>query len=245
MGLSVYLEERDLFDVKTRGSFKNAVESGLSFNSNIPQGYGVGSSGAVCAAVYEQFLAATEDLNDVKISRESMAAMEGYFHGQSSGMDPLVSLKGAPILRESGNYHLLPPLKWPDGIVPFLLDSGTARRTGDLVQAYHVLTRNKDFRLSCLQPLVQSVDHAISFFIDAHISAFREHLQLISQLQLQYFTQMIPPAVLEIWRQTATSEQICIKLCGAGGGGFFLGFAKTEQDFIEFDNGCSLEVYRL
>jgi mevalonate kinase len=243
--LYAYLEERDLFEDAARKLFKEAVERGLSFDSQIPRGYGVGSSGAVCAAVYAEYLATEAEHEDVVESREAMAAMEGYFHGQSSGMDPLVSLKGVPVLREAGNYHLLPPVKWPDGLIPFLIDSGVARRTGDLVQAYHVLTRNEDFRRSCLQPLVQSVDHAISFFIDAHVPAFWEHLQLISQLQLQYFTQMIPQAVLAIWRQTASSDKICLKLCGAGGGGFFLGLAKTEQDFIEFRNGCALEVYRL
>ena len=41
-----------VLDVKR---FKNELSKGLFFKSNIPTGYGVGSSGALCAAVYDTF----------------------------------------------------------------------------------------------------------------------------------------------------------------------------------------------
>ena len=35
-------------------AFKKDIEKGLFFDSNIPQGYGVGSSGALVAAIFEK-----------------------------------------------------------------------------------------------------------------------------------------------------------------------------------------------
>jgi len=36
-------------------SFKNDIDSGMYFDSSIPQGYGVGSSGALVASIYDQY----------------------------------------------------------------------------------------------------------------------------------------------------------------------------------------------
>ena len=48
-----FLEENfaDTFDTK---SFSEDVANGMYFDSNIPQGYGVGSSGALVAAIYDK-----------------------------------------------------------------------------------------------------------------------------------------------------------------------------------------------
>ena len=40
------------FDLET---LKNDVETGMYFDSSIPQGYGVGSSGALVAAIYDKY----------------------------------------------------------------------------------------------------------------------------------------------------------------------------------------------
>ena len=40
------------FDLAT---LKNDVETGMYFDSSIPQGYGVGSSGALVAAIYDKY----------------------------------------------------------------------------------------------------------------------------------------------------------------------------------------------
>ena len=40
------------FDLKT---FEADLESGMYFDSSIPQGYGVGSSGALVASIYDKY----------------------------------------------------------------------------------------------------------------------------------------------------------------------------------------------
>jgi mevalonate kinase len=222
-----------------------AVQDGLTFDSNIPQGYGVGSSGALCAAVYEQYLASAESIGDVVRARAEVAQMEGYFHGRSSGMDPLVSLSGVPVLKEMGSYQLLAPLKWPQDLRVFLLDTGVGRKTGRLVQTYLDLSTHESFQQSCIRPLVQHADHAISFLIYFHLFAFWQHLQVVSQLQMQYFTPMIPASVLDLWGATLAENEICMKHCGAGGGGFFLGFSTSDSALIAFQEKCPFRVITL
>ena len=73
-------------------AFEADINGGLYFDSSIPQGFGVGSSGALVAAIYDRY--ATEKINpEENLSRENLIAlkqifsqMESYFHGRSSGL---------------------------------------------------------------------------------------------------------------------------------------------------------------
>ncbi|MBK7029149.1 MAG: hypothetical protein IPH45_08015 [Bacteroidales bacterium] len=74
---------------------RHDLESGLYFESNIPQGYGIGSSGALVAAVYDRYcldkIETDENISSENISRlrTIFSTLESLFHGQSSGIDPL------------------------------------------------------------------------------------------------------------------------------------------------------------
>ncbi|MEP6806516.1 MAG: mevalonate kinase, partial [Flavobacterium sp.] len=78
-------------------SLKNDVETGMYFDSSIPQGYGVGSSGALVAAIYDKYathkITVLENLTREKLLqlKNIFAKMESFFHGKSSGLDPLNS----------------------------------------------------------------------------------------------------------------------------------------------------------
>ena len=82
------------FDVT---SFEFDVAQGLRFDSSIPQGYGVGSSGALCAALFARYgsIPIKENIPQLK---DIFSSMESHFHGASSGIDPLISFLNAPIL---------------------------------------------------------------------------------------------------------------------------------------------------
>lgn len=41
---------------------------------------------------------------------------------------------------------------------------------------------------------------------------------------------MIPPAFRDVWLDILRSEDLIVKLCGAGGGGFMLCFARNGAD---------------
>ena len=99
-------EQPDLvnFDLKT---LQADVENGMYFDSSIPQGYGVGSSGALVAAIYDKYaqnkITVLENLTREKllILKTIFSQMESFFHGKSSGLDPLNSYLSIPILINS------------------------------------------------------------------------------------------------------------------------------------------------
>jgi mevalonate kinase len=155
--------------------------------------------------------------------------MEGHFHGTSSGMDPLVSYTGSPILHEQQTYHAIPPVKWPGDLQVCLIDSGMTRATGELVRQYLEWSNDETFASNCTRPLIQSVDHVISFLLDGHLPALLEHLHLISTLQYKYFRPMITENLLDVWERSFDSDLVDIKLCGAGGGGYYLAFVRGDS----------------
>ena len=73
------------------------VNAGMYFDSSIPQGYGVGSSGALVAAIYDKYaigkITVLENLTREKLLKLKtiFSEMESFFHGKSSGLDPLNS----------------------------------------------------------------------------------------------------------------------------------------------------------
>ena len=79
------------------------VERGMYFDSSIPQGYGVGSSGALVAAIYDKYahhkITVLENLTREKLLqlKNIFSQMESFFHGKSSGLDPLNSYLSIPI----------------------------------------------------------------------------------------------------------------------------------------------------
>ena len=83
-----YLKAEDApcdFDFNT---FDADLSSGLFFDSSIPQGFGVGSSGALVAAIYDRYCtnkipANPEKAKDIKALKQIFSWMESYFHGKS------------------------------------------------------------------------------------------------------------------------------------------------------------------
>ena len=79
------------FDIE---QLKKDISNGMYFDSSIPQGYGVGSSGALVAAIYDQYannkITVLENLTREKLLKLKtiFGKMESFFHGTSSGLDP-------------------------------------------------------------------------------------------------------------------------------------------------------------
>ena len=94
-----YLRDHEEFRILDLRRFDMELNAGLFFDSTIPLGYGVGSSGALVAAIYDRYKLI--EINDIPKLKEFLAKMESFFHGSSSGMDPLQCYLGKPfILRQ-------------------------------------------------------------------------------------------------------------------------------------------------
>jgi mevalonate kinase len=122
------------------------VNGGMFFDSSIPQGYGVGSSGALVAAIYDKYakdkITVLENLTREKLLRLKtiFSEMESFFHGKSSGLDPLNSYLSLPILIKSkDNIEAtgIPSQKTNGKGAVFLLDSGVVGETAPMVEYFH------------------------------------------------------------------------------------------------------------
>ena len=121
------------------------LNKGMYFDSSIPQGYGVGSSGALVAAIYDRYafekITVLENLTRQKLTKlkDIFSAMESFFHGKSSGLDPLNSFLSLPILIHSKSKIEptgIPSQSQKGKAAVFLLDSGMTSETAPLVSIF-------------------------------------------------------------------------------------------------------------
>lgn len=213
---------------------------GLYFDSNIPKNYGVGSSGTLVAAVYNQYFASFENNNDLnskklKVLKNELAQMESYFHGKSSGIDPLVSILNAPTLLNAPLNHL--HFHFPENISAFLIDTNQQSLTKDFVNIFN----NKCIQNpEILKKLIKKNNQCIIAILANDSNAFTL-IQDFCQFEQDFLSEMFnfSNSIKEIILRNP--EEFCIKLSGSGGGGFMLGFTKKEkykaleEEFLQFN----------
>lgn len=198
------------------------IQDGIWFKSEIPQGFGLGSSGAVIAAIFNRYGKAT---NSVDTDKTQLARLEDFFHGSSSGLDPLVSHIQQPLLIHSfKEVELLE--KRPDLRGFFLLNTGKPRQTGPLVSIYQEKLKDPQFKQGCADILAKEVNFAIDAVIKNDSTNLFHHLWHISKFQWDFFPEMIPTKERGPWTRGIESGDYVLKLCGAGGGGFILGYSN-------------------
>lgn len=221
---SVYLSEQLAFGP----AFGEALQEGLYFEANIPEGYGLGSSGALCAAVYDRF--APEKTDDLSQLKQIFARMESFFHGNSSGIDPLTSYIDAPLLIENKNQvSRVIPRPWPEKPVVFLIDSALPRQTGPLVQWFLQQYAQEAFRKYLERYYLPAHHTLLESWLNARAADFWPALAQVSAIQFRHFTPMIPDTLRDLWQESLAQDAYQLKICGAGGGGYMLGFAQEES----------------
>jgi mevalonate kinase len=200
---------------------KNDIENGLWFDSSIPHGFGLGSSGALIAALYETYGFKKKSIHEDK---QALAKLEDYFHGSSSGIDPLVSLIQKPLLIH--NFDCVEIYEKSINLSNFfLLNTNKPRITGPLVNIYQEKMKDPEFKRGCAEILSREVNFAVLAILDNDRSNLFHHLWLISKFQWEYFPEMIPTQMRGLWSKGLESGEYVLKLCGAGGGGYILGFS--------------------
>ncbi|MBN2806143.1 MAG: hypothetical protein JXR22_05755 [Prolixibacteraceae bacterium] len=236
--LQVYLQQNsDLFPGLQLEQLKAALDKGLYFRSNIPHGSGLGSSGALVAALYQRF-GKPENKPPLQI-REELAVIESYFHGSSSGTDPLVSLLKQPVIVREHNVELLPD--WNIkllGSALYLVDTGISSKTMRLVDWFNARMQNDRFR--------QAAREEFFHFNEALIAAVKNHqplnmndLHALSRYQMETLYPMVPESFRPHFFAGLEQGDFAFKLCGSGGGGFMLCFTKNEtllENYLQKEN---------
>ena len=211
------------------------IEDGLYFASNIPRGYGVGSSGALCAAIYDRYARnpiMVEETNRLEELQAILADLEQFYHGSSSGTDPLICYLDKTILidPEKGIQTLSFPKDHVTraGYQFFLLDTDISRSTGPLVKLFLEKCKNPIYEQRLASEYIPHVEEIIEAFLIREVENIFENFHLISYYQFKYFKEMIPPEYIDPWLKGLSSPTFKLKLCGAGGGGFFLGISNNQ-----------------
>ena len=229
------------------------ISNGMYFDSSIPQGYGVGSSGALVAAIYDKYavekFTVLENLTRDKLLKLKtiFSEMESFFHGKSSGLDPLSSYLSLPILINSkDNLEAtgIPMQKEGKGAV-FLLDSNQIGETAPMVNIFMDKMKKEGFRKMISEDFAKYTDACIDDFLHGNVKSLFGNVKSLSKVVLDNFKPMIPNAFHQIWKQGIETNDYYLKLCGSGGGGYILGFTKDYSKTKEILKQYKLElVYR-
>ncbi len=231
---------------------KEDLDNGLYFESTIPEGYGLGSSGALVAAFFQKYVthsfADRDNLSssEIRTLKEQLSQLESWFHGTSSGIDPLICYFKHPLLLKDLNH--IEPVGLPrydkersDAI--FLINSGKPGKTAPLVQHFmNNYDQNDAFRNFTDQQLTPLNNACINNLISNDKTEFYDNLKELSKLQKEHLLQMVPPSIHSIWDEGIASQEYFLKLCGSGGGGFVLGFTRDYESTRRFMDKNGLET---
>ena len=232
-----YLSENaslsDLFDLQ---AMKKDLDEGLFLSSNVPTGYGLGSSGTLVAAVYDRYaLQKTEDYLQLKLL---FGLMESHFHGSSSGIDPLQCYLGKPFgITPNGVEQLSDDFLKKD-IHVCLIDTKIKSNTKPLVDHFKQQREDAEFLNRFQSEYVPCVSACIEAMIGGDKDSFFKSLRRLTQGQMNFLRPMITDNTMGLF--TADYDfHFGVKISGSGGGGYVLGFtddvAKATQSLENYE----------
>lgn len=199
--------------------FAADLDAGIGMATNIPIGYGLGSSGSVVAAVFDRYK--LREVTDSAQLKEILGRMEDYFHQKSSGLDPLVCY-----LNRAVRIH-------PDGIemveqnntLAFeLYDTEINRSTHHLVDIFRERMKDEEYATAIRNKYLPLNEQCITAWQSGDRTSLVKILHRLSAFQLEYFNFAIPTHIRHDWADDLAGNTHIMKLCGAGGGGYMLRF---------------------
>ena len=171
--------------------------------------------------------------------------MESFFHGKSSGLDPLNSYLSLPILINSQDN--IEPAGIPSQLqngkgAVFLLDSGITGETAPMVQIFMESMKKEGFRKMLKTQFVKHTDACVEDFLEGDIKSLFSNMKQLSKVVLDNFKPMIPKEFHTMWKKGIDTNAYFLKLCGSGGGGYMLGFTQDIEEAKKVLKDYKLEV---
>ena len=219
--------------------FGSDLDKGLYFDSSIPKGYGIGSSGALVAAIYDKYafekITVLENLTREKLLRlkNIFSIMESFFHGKSSGLDPLNSYLSIPILINSQKdikVTGIPSQKTIGNGAVFLMDSGKTGSTAPMINIFMEKMKKDGFRKIINEKFIKHTNLCVDNFLKGDLNSLFNNTKKLSKIVLDNFKPMIPQEFHSIWKRGIDNNSYFLKLCGSGGGGYILGFTENFEE---------------
>lgn len=201
-------------------TWKENLDQGLYLDTNAIIGYGIGSSGILTASIFKRYAVLKHKLSLIQL-KEVLAAMESFFHGNSSGIDPLISFMGQPIRMHDSQIELLDGLNDAHLRQFYLYDTGIPRNTQPLVEWYKTQMGNETFA-EAMTHMASLASQLIHSLITSNLQDLTILMKQLSAHQLIHLERLIPDQVKRIWIKGLENDDYYMKLCGAGGGGYML-----------------------
>lgn len=222
-----YLSEKEeltnLFDLQV---LRRDLDDGLFLASNVPSGYGLGSSGTLVAAVYDRY--AIQKTDDYLQLKTLFGQMESHFHGSSSGIDPLQCYLGKPFKITPNGVELLSDEFLKKDIHICLIDIKIKSNTKPLVNHFKTQRENPEFLSRFQAEYVPCVTSCIDSMIEGNKEMFFNSLKRLTKGQLEFLRPMITNNTLNLF--TADYDfNFGVKISGSGGGGYVLGFTDDVE----------------
>ena len=237
-----FLIEKKLDNFFDTFSFKKNLEEGMFFKSNIPLNYGLGSSGALVAALYDSYSLNKNKIDLSKILKE-LSSIESFFHGKSSGLDPLTSYLNSPILVNANkslkiiDKTLINTSHDNKGF--FLIDTHLSSKTQPLVDFFLNKVKDASYKKSFENNFIKSTNNCIDFFLKNDPTNLFSEMKSLSLSTLNLFNHMIPESFKNLWLFCLDSKDVALKLCGSGGGGYIIGYSidlkKTKKELADYN----------
>jgi len=220
------------FDI---GRFMEQVIGGLFFRSSIPEAYGAGSSGALVAAIYDEYGSggARYGSHDFKSLREILGKIESFYHGTSSGIDPLCCYLNKPVLFDGDVAYPVRVPAPPFGTGFFLLDTGRPGMTGPMIAYFNSRIQEPGFLDMINISLIPLIEKNIDLLLESD-SRLSVNMQKLSEWQYTNFRRMIPEDFQRIWQNGLQTGLFSLKLCGSGGGGYLIGYTAQWIEAMQY-----------
>lgn len=213
-------------DVIDLPRFNHDLQYNLFLESNVPSGYGLGSSGTLVAAVYDGY--AKQKTDDLLQLKSLFGKMESYFHGSSSGIDPLQCYMGKPFKITPEGVRLLSEDFLKKDIHICLIDTKIKSNTKPLVDHFKQQREDAAFLSRFQSEYVPCVTSCIDSMIQGDTNLFFNSLKQLTKGQLEFLRPMITDNTMDLF----TSDfdfHFGVKISGSGGGGYVLGFTDDVE----------------
>ena len=234
------IQDKYLSSIINSNNLKEEINLGLYFDSNIPIGSGLGSSGALVSSIISRY--SKVDLKSFSNSeiKKIMSLVESKFHGNSSGFDPAVSYFNKPMLYSNQKIKLIERIAFKDFKV-YIIDSQIDSSTKKMIKVFENKISKSEFRLFFNSKFINNTNQCITHLINTS-KLFRDSVKELSNDTLHNFQEMIPEKLKNKWKEGIKNDSYYMKLCGSGGGGFFLAYDFDNQINSSFSD---FKIYQI
>lgn len=217
--------------LKQVGRSRNELKGELLVTNEVPIGAGLGASACLCVVVAKWFVSLNWMLSEQIFGFAK--TLENLFHGESSGVDVAVALKGEPIsFSMTGRISAL-ELNWTPNF--YLSYTGQKGMTSDCVKQVKALydkdqakAEELDAQMCCASEMAKS---ALLDDEEVGVKKLSEAMRIAEECFIDWG--LSKGVVSEHIEDVKNKGALAAKPTGSGGGGFILSLWQEPQQTSE------------